>query len=157
MPQRRAINDDGSPKTPDGGSWDEIAESSLVVRLTHGSSSFCFQGDIETAQEAALARMPDDLSCDALLVGHHGSRQASSAAWLARAQPEHAIASFGANAYGHPTSEALCRLQQAGATVYATHRAGTIVAASEGAGVRVEAAAETLDYCAAGASYWPDG
>ena len=37
------------------------------------------------------------------------------AAWLARMDPELAVVSYGENGYGHPTSEALCRIQQAGA------------------------------------------
>lgn len=137
------------------GDWDGIAEASIVVRLAHGESSFCFQGDIESAQERALAKAEGDLSCDFYLVGHHGSRYASDAGWLAKMQPRLAAVSFGENDYGHPTSEALCRVQQAGAALYATHRNGAIVVESDGAQLRVtRGAPETLDYCAAGASYW---
>ncbi|HVM45381.1 MAG TPA: MBL fold metallo-hydrolase, partial [Candidatus Thermoplasmatota archaeon] len=64
------------------GGWGAIAEASLVVRLRHGETSFCFQGDIEWRQEARL-----DGRCDVYLVGHHGSRHASSAPWLARMSP----------------------------------------------------------------------
>ena len=138
-------------------SWDAIAESSLGVRLSFGEVSFCFQGDIETAQESRLAAADaaQDLSCDVYLVGHHGSREASSEAWLRRMDPEVAVVSFGDNPYGHPTSAALCRVQQAGAKVYATHRAGTVTLETDGREVRVLGGApETKDYCAAGASYW---
>lgn len=138
-------------------SWDDIAQASLVVRLTHGDSSFCFQGDIERAQERALAQRAGDLSCDFHLVGHHGSRYASDEAWLARMQPQVAVVSFGENDYGHPTSDALCRVQTAGASVYATHRAGNVVVASDAeGGVRVQNGAdpETRDYCGEGTDYW---
>lgn len=136
------------------GGWDAIGPSSLVVRLVHGASAFCFQGDIEEAQERALAGSRVEARCDAYLVGHHGSRSASTAAWLARMQPRVAVASFGDNAFGHPTAEALCRLQQAGAQAVATQR-GDVVLASDGAGVRLERGqAETRDYCAPGADYW---
>ena len=132
------------------GGWDAIAESSLVVRLRHGSTTFCFQGDIEAGQEAALSGR-----CDVYLVGHHGSRYASSAAWLGRMQPQVAVASFGENAYGHPHPEALCRIQQAGASLYATPRVGGVVVSSDGVDIHVERGqAETSDFCA-GASYWP--
>ena len=131
-------------------SWDAIAEASLVVRVSFGATSFCFQGDVETGQEAKL-----DGACSVYLVGHHGSRYASSAAWLARMKPSVAVVSFGENSFGHPTSEALCRVQQAGATVYATHRAGDVTVESDGADVRVVSGVlETKDYCAAGADYW---
>jgi competence protein ComEC len=137
--------------------WDAVAEGSLGVRLVFGATSFCFQGDVETAQENRLAAEDSarDLSCDAYLVGHHGSREASGAAWLRRMSPSLAVVSFGENPYGHPTSAALCRVQQTGATVYATHRAGTVTLESDGRGVRVVTGTpETKDYCAAGASYW---
>lgn len=134
---------------PPGG-WESIAEGSLVVRLQHGRTSFCFQGDIEAAQEAALAGR-----CDVYLVGHHGSRYASSAPWLARMAPTIAVASFGENSYGHPHPEALCRIGQAGATLYATHRSQGVTVSSDGERVQVERGdAEQADYCA-GASYWP--
>lgn len=139
------------------GDWDAVAESSLGVRLAFGRISFCFQGDIETAQEAQLAAEPAtrDLSCDVYLVGHHGSREASSEAWLRRMDPEVAVASFGENPYGHPTPQALCRVQQAGAAVYATQRAGTVTLETDGREVRVvRGVAETRDYCAEGASFW---
>ena len=139
-------------------SWDAVAESGLAVRLAFGATSLCFQGDIETAQEARLASEEParDLSCDVYLVGHHGSREASSDAWLRRMDPEIAVVSFGTNPYGHPTPQALCRVQQAGATVYATARAGTVTLESDGREVRVvRGTPETKDYCAAGASYWP--
>jgi competence protein ComEC len=135
--------------------WDRIAGASLVVRLTFGGTRFCFQGDIETAQEAALASSGRDVACDVYAVGHHGSRQASSAAWLAAMGPRVAVVSFGENGYGHPTPEALCRVQQAGAQVYATHRVGTVHVRSDGATVMVSQAPEARDYCAPGASYWP--
>lgn len=131
-------------------SWDAIAEASLVVRLSFGATSFCFQGDVETAQEARL-----DGACTVYLVGHHGSRYASGDAWLARMRPSIAVVSFGENPFGHPTSEALCRVQQAGAAVYATHRAGDVAVESDGTGARVVAGTpESKDYCAPGADYW---
>lgn len=139
-------------------SWDRIAEASIVVRLSHGDAAFCFQGDIERAQEQEIAQLPRDMTCDAYLVGHHGSRYASDSIWLSVMDPAIAIVSFGDNSYGHPTSDALCRVQESGATVYATHRAGDVVLESTGAGgVRVvgDERAETNDYCASGASYWP--
>lgn len=139
-------------------SWDAIAERSLVVRLSLGEASWCFQGDIEAAQERAIASSaPGEIACDAVLVGHHGSRSASSAEWLAALSPSIAVVSFGENSFGHPTSEALCRVQQAGARVFATHRLGTVTVESDGVAplVALPAGAETLDYCAPGASYWP--
>lgn len=129
------------------GGWDAIAEASLVVRLEHGARSFCFQGDIEAQQEAQL-----EGRCDVYLVGHHGSRHASSAGWLARMRPEISVVSFGENGYGHPHLEALCRVQQAGSAVYMTHRGGTVVIETDGVALRVlKGERATGDACSAGA------
>jgi competence protein ComEC len=135
--------------------WDSIADTSLVLRLSFGSVSFCFQGDIESAQEASIASSPLALPCTVYLMGHHGSKYASSASWLAKMQPTYAPVSFGENGYGHPTPEALCRVQQVGAHVYATHRLGTITFETNGTAVKVTPdQPEAKDYCASGASYW---
>lgn len=125
-------------------SWDRIAERSLVVRVQHGATTFCFQGDIEARQEAELAAR-----CDVYLVGHHGSRHASSAEWLARMGPSLAIVSSGENPYGHPTDEALCRVQQTGALLALTSESGTIIVESDGASVRIaQGEPDATDRCA---------
>lgn len=142
------------PAAPTARSWDDVAEESLVVRLEYGEVAFCHQGDIATREEATLAAMPGDLSCDAYLVGHHGSREASSAAWLARMKPRAAVASFGENDYGHPTAEALCRIQEAGATVWTTHESGTVTLTSNGRTLGTPEGAEARGFCAPNASYW---
>lgn len=141
------------PTTFGSGGWDDIAEASLVVRVEHGASSFCFQGDIGLAQERQLAaQLPAD-ACDVYLVGHHGSRHASGQEWLARMDPEIAVASYGENAYGHPHPEAMCRVQQAGASLFVTKGAtgGAIIVESDAAGVRVrQGQADHTDRCRAG-------
>lgn len=135
--------------------WDHIAEASIAIRLTLGSVDFCFQGDIETAQEASLATESRDLNCEVFLGGHHGSRYATSSPWLSKMDPEYAPVSFGTNSYGHPTADALCRLQAAGAAIYATHRLGTITIQTDGTQVEVmPATPETANYCSTGADYW---
>lgn len=142
------------PGSLDGAAWDAIGERSIVLRVTFGRVAACLQGDIERV-EATLAQRGGDAACDVYLVGHHGSNDSSSAAWLARMDPEVAVVSFGANEYGHPHPAALCRVQQAGAKVYAPHRLGTVTVSTDGSAVQVAPdRAETKDYCATGASYW---
>ncbi len=136
-------------------SWAQIADHSLVVRLGYGSTYFCFQGDIESQQESAIAASGHEVACDVYLMGHHGSRYASSSSWLSAMHPKLAPVSFGTNSYGHPTADALCRVQQAGAKVFATQRLGTITITSDGTTLTVSPdQPETKDYCAAGADYW---
>lgn len=136
--------------------WDEIGFYSLVVRWSFGSVDYCTAGDIGQDQEAALAGLITDLNCDVYLVGHHGSKDSSTTPWVGTMAPKVAVVSFGNNTFGHPTSEALCRVQSAGAKVYATQRLGTIQVATDGSSLTVTPNnPEPTNYCAAGATYWP--
>lgn len=123
------------------GGWDAIAEASYVTRVEHGSTAFCFQGDIEDRQEAQIAALYPGTRCDVYLVGHHGSRYASSAAWLREMRPSIAVASYGSNPYGHPHTDTLCRIQAAGVALYETPGSRALVVASDGASVRVSGGA----------------
>jgi competence protein ComEC len=107
------------------------------MRLSYGSTDFCFQGDIEDKQEKVLAGYSQDLNCEVYLAGHHGSRYASSAPWLAKMDPEWSVVSSGPNSYGHPTKEALRRIHQAGARVYITRDLGTVSVETDGTSVKV--------------------
>lgn len=136
--------------------WDDIAHSSIALRLSFGAVDFCFQGDIEEAQEAALAQQFPPRDCEIYLVGHHGSRYASRATWLAAMDPEFAVVSYGNNSYGHPSKEALCRVQQVGAGVYATKVLGTITVATDGRDVVITPATpDATDHCATTAPATP--
>ena len=53
-----------------------------------------------------------NLKADILVVGHHGSKNATSEEFLAAVAPEIAVIQVGAkNKYGHPTQEVLDRLK----------------------------------------------
>ena len=68
------------------------------------------------------------------MVGHHGSRHSTSAAFLEAVSPETAIISCGYNTYGHPADETLQRLAQAGVEVYRTDQQGTVTVTVSGEG-----------------------
>ena len=61
-----------------------------------------------------------------LIVGHHGSKYASSPYLLQAIDADTAIISCGFNNFGHPTPETLERLADSGYTVYRTDRDGTV-------------------------------
>lgn len=83
-------------------------------------------GDMDSDTEQTLLGRYPLPDIEALVVGHHGSKNATSAQLLAALRPETAIISVGDNHYGHPTDEALRRLVTAGADVYRTDMQGTI-------------------------------
>ncbi|MDH5234051.1 MAG: MBL fold metallo-hydrolase, partial [Gemmatimonadota bacterium] len=81
------------------------------------------------------------LAADVLKVGHHGSSTSSTGAFVDAVGPRLALVSVGAtNLYGHPSSDVMRRLAEAGATVLRTDQLGTIIVRTDGASLEVEAA-----------------
>lgn len=116
--------------------YEEANDTSIVLSVTYGQTSFLFTGDMESAAEADLVESGADLSATVLKVGHHGSSSSTSYRFLREVLPDYAIISVGeGNKYGHPNEEVLSRLSDAGATVYRTDLCGTIIAKSDGSTV----------------------
>ncbi|HUY11105.1 MAG TPA: hypothetical protein VMV73_02465, partial [Candidatus Dormibacteraeota bacterium] len=100
--------------------------------------SMLFTGDASAPMEQLWMREGFDLHVTVLKVGHHGSRFASSSAFLAVARPRIAIISVGRdNRYGQPAPAALARLRAVGARIYRTDRDGEIALTSDGTRVWV--------------------
>lgn len=103
----------------------ELNDTTLVMALTEGAFKVLFTGDIGFNVEEYLAEKYD-VKTDVLKVAHHGSRYSSGGKFLAEARPKLAVVEVGRNSYGHPTEDALDRLEKAGAKIYRTDRDGTI-------------------------------
>ncbi len=75
---------------------------------------------------------------DLLKVGHHGSRFASTPAFVAAVRPRLALISVGRhNTFGHPAPSTLETLRRSGVSVYSTDRCGAIrIVVDESAAVR---------------------
>ncbi len=118
---------------------DNINNSSIVLHLQFGSTTFLLMGDAETPVEnVLLARYPGRLRADVLKAGHHGSATSSSAPFLAAVQPRHAVISCGeGNSFGHPHDKTLRALAAAGTTVWRTDRHSTVMAVSDGTRVAI--------------------
>ena len=80
----------------------------------------------DAGYELALLEKYPIPDIEVLVVGHHGSKYSSCREFLAATRPEIAVISVGRNSYGHPASETLERLEEAGALVRRTDREGTI-------------------------------
>jgi competence protein ComEC len=106
-------------------SLDDPNEQSLVLRVRIGSVAWLLMGDAtESVEQTLLMRGVEPAY--GLKVGHHGSRDSTSSAWLAAVRPSVAVISSGVqNAYGHPHAETLDRLVQSGAQVWRTDQQGT--------------------------------
>ena len=121
--------------------YDNLNDDSLVMRLEYGDTSFLFTGDMTSKAEKDLINDGEDLRCDVLKVGHHGSSGSSCYQFLYEAQPGIGVISCEkGNSYGHPHEETLSRLNDADVTVYRTDLEGSIVIFSDGMKVERKAA-----------------
>ena len=112
--------------------WDSLPSElandnniSMVLRGDILGHSFLFTGDIDVDIENLL--LDHDIDIDILKVAHHGSRYSSGDDFLAATTPLYSIISVGNNTYGHPTDEALQRLEAHGSQILRTDQRGTIL------------------------------
>lgn len=111
-------------------------DTSIVIKVVYGETSFLFTGDAELAEETSILDAGYDISCDVLKVGHHGAYTSTGYRWLKAAAPTYAVISVGTgNSYGHPTEGTLSRLHDAEVTVYRTDLQGHIVCVSDGTNI----------------------
>ncbi len=121
----------------------EQNDASVVVLIDHANIEIMLTGDIGDGVELQVASrgVPywsgPTCCAEILKVGHHGSKYATSASFLATVQPDDAVISVGVNSYGHPAPETLDRLAAAGVTVWRTDELGTILSISDGIGYTI--------------------
>lgn len=112
--------------------------TSIVMKITYGSTSFLFTGDAERDEEAEILETGANLKSTVLKVGHHGSDTSTSYPFLREVMPQYAVISCErGNSYGHPHEETLSRLNDAGVEIYRTDLNGNIVMTSDGQNVNV--------------------
>ena len=113
--------------------------SSIVLKITYGDTSFLFTGDAEYECEHSLLDRWFDVECDVLKVAHHGSSTSSSYRFLREADPQYAVISVGKNnEYGHPHDEVMSRLSDAEIPIYRTDLCGDIICKSDGENIVFE-------------------
>jgi competence protein ComEC len=108
-------------------------DDSVIVEARFGDVSFVLMGDAGTLIETALASSLAPSALRVLKAGHHGSADATSAAWLARLRPDLVVVSAGRhNVYNHPSPAMLDRCRQAGRPVLRLDQVGAVRAATDG-------------------------
>ncbi len=98
-------------------------EGSIVMRLSYGNTCALLMADVSSVIEN---RLEDDIDCEVLKVGHHGSRFSTSNSFVQKVSPEVAIISVGKNNYGHPTEQVLSVLDTYGVEIFRTDQHGTV-------------------------------
>jgi competence protein ComEC len=110
---------------------------SCVLRVVDArGASVLLTGDIEAAQEAALAlTAPQTLASTVLMVPHHGSKTSSSAVFLEAVRPRIAFVQAAyLSRFGHPAPEVLARYAQRGIGLRRSDQCGAWTWGGEGEG-----------------------
>lgn len=117
--------------------YDDLNDMSVVAKLTYGSTTFLFGGDMEKEVEDDLLNANADVRADVLKLSHHGSKTSNSKAFLdAVGADTYAICLGAGNSYGHPHDQVLNRIS--GKQVYRTDLNGDIVIGTDGANLTVQ-------------------
>ena len=94
-------------------------DTSIVLKITYGSTAFLFTGDAESEAERAILNRGVNLTATVLKVSHHGNDSGTSSLFLREVMPQYAIISVGKdNPYGHPKEDTLRLLADADAVSY---------------------------------------
>ena len=111
---------------------DNINNSSIVLHIKYGSTSFLITGDAEEAEELSIVESHFDIKSNVMKIGHHGSYTSTTDAFIKAIDPEYCIISVGEdNAYGHPHDEVMDRIEKYGAQIYRTDLNGEITCISD--------------------------
>lgn len=106
----------------------------LVIKAEFKGHSFIFTGDIDSEFETELTErfsrnnsLKRILDADVLKIPHHGSRYSSDSRFLEAVSPEICVIQVGKNNYGHPTREAMDRMEAAGGRIYRNDLQGAVM------------------------------
>ncbi len=103
----------------------ELNDTGEVVLLEAPGVKALYTADIGFNVESELIKKYN-LDVDVLKVGHHGSRFSTGDDFLQATTPSVAAIEVGKNTYGHPTKEALSRLEKAGVRVTRADQDGIV-------------------------------
>ncbi len=112
----------------------ETNAASIILKLAHGNNCFLLTGDApKRIEEYLVLAEGENLECDVLKIGHHGSRTSTSEMFLAEVEPRYAVISYGAdNRYGHPHVEVTDLLFNERVEVFETAKQGSVTFVSDG-------------------------
>ena len=110
---------------------EDLNDYSIILKLTYYNTAFLFMADAGYLEEETL--LEEELDCNVLKVGHHGSYGSTSTAFLKQAEPLYAIISVGAkNDHNLPNASVLEKLEAQGIAIFRTDEDGTITVMTDG-------------------------
>jgi competence protein ComEC len=130
-----------APHFAQGGLYPDFKtnDNSLVLKVSLGSDSALWLGDIERPGEERLLAQYPNLGVSVVKAPHHGSKTSSSPQLVASTSPQHVIfCTREGNMWGFPHSQIAKRWQDQGATTWNTGTHGEITIWLTGHGVNVK-------------------
>ena len=112
------------------GSYDDLNDMSIVLKVSVGDASFIITGDCSKDEEKdIISRFGEqEIKCSVLRLAHHGSDDSTGDEWLNAADPDAAVISVGKNnRYSHPSASTLAKLDSKGIRYYRTDICGDII------------------------------
>lgn len=108
-------------------------DTSLVLKVCHGSNSFLLLGDLESEGIEALLGKKGDLNCTLLKIPHHGGKSSFNEVLYKEANPKIVLISVGKNnTFGHPSKEVIEYWQKSGVQLCRTDLNGCVIVTSDG-------------------------
>lgn len=121
------------------GTYSDLNNNSVVIKLTYGQQSFLFTGDIE--KEAIDRLMADGVSLKATVfkLPHHGSKNSLVPEFYSQINPSYGVITVGPNRFGHPARETVSELTRQKIKVMRTDNDGAVTFSTDGHRLTVEA------------------
>lgn len=129
-----------------GNDTKDLNNTSIVLRLDFGNTSYLFTGDATDKTEEILLNSGVNIKADILKIGHHGSKYSTTDKFLKSVNPKYAIISVGTgNSYKHPESIVLNKLKANNIEIHRTDLEGTIIITSDGENINFKNLDTNLD------------
>jgi len=117
-----------------------INNNSLVIKVSFGSKSILFPGDIMAyAEREIVSTHGDELKSTVLVAPHHGSGMSSTAMFLEKVKPEVVIISAGwKNSFSFPDQKVLKRYNEIGPRIFRTDKNGALAISTDGKALKIK-------------------
>jgi len=107
---------------------------SVGLIIQYGSFRALLTGDSQREELRYWLAVDSVPQVHVLKVAHHGARNGTTPAWIARTDPGLVVISVGRNGYGHPAREVVAAWCSAGAMVLRTDWSGSITVRADSTG-----------------------
>lgn len=109
-------------------------DQSIVAKLIYGKTCFLLTGDASKEVEMKIVKKyQNEIKCDVLKVGHHGSHTSTEEKFVGFVSPKFAVISAGKdNKFGHPHKETIDTLSKFNVEIINTAVSGSITFWSDG-------------------------